>query len=123
MPDSPSTDMHKAMFMELVIMLSSSAMQHLGKIINPMTGKTELNLDAAQATIDMVEMIEVKTKGNLDRDEDRLIKNTLTSLRMNYVETAAAAPAKDKKTAEPTPEVKPEANQDEKEPKFHKTYT
>lgn len=123
MPDSPSTDMHKAMFMELVIMLSSSAMQHLGKIINPMTGKTELNLEAAQATIDMVEMIEAKTKGNLDRDEDRLLKNTLTSLRMNYVETASSAPAKDEKPTEPAPEAKPAENKDEKEPKFHKSYT
>lgn len=98
-------DMHKAMFMQLVIMLSSSAMQHLGKIINPMTGKTELNLEAAQATIDMVEMIEAKTKGNLDRDEERLLKNTITSLKLNYVETAAT-PAPAAKPADPAVEAK-----------------
>jgi hypothetical protein len=100
MPDPAPAEMHKAMFMQLVIMLSSSAMQHLGKIINPMTGKTELNLDAAQATIDMVEMIEAKTKGNLGRDEERLLKTTLTSLKMNYVETASTKPV------EPAAEVK-----------------
>lgn len=93
--------------MQLVIMLSSSAMQHLGKIINPMTGKTELNLEAAQATIDMVEMIEAKTRGNLDKDEERLIRNTITTLKLNYVETAAApapqAPeAKDDKESKDT---------------------
>jgi hypothetical protein len=104
MPDPAPAEMHKAMFMQLVIMLSSSAMQHLGKIINPMTGKTELNLDAAQATIDMVEMIEAKTKGNLDRDEERLLKTTLTSLKMNYVETASSASVA--KPAEPAPEAK-----------------
>jgi hypothetical protein len=124
-------EMHKAMFMELVLMLSSSAMQQLGKIINPLTGKTELNLPAAQATIDMVEMIEVKTRGNLDRDESRLLSNTLTSLRMNYVETAAAPPAAPK--SEPKAESKPESAAPEppqpdpaagqKEPKFHKSYT
>lgn len=115
-------EMHKAMFMQLVIMLSSSAMQHLGKIINPMTGKTELNLEAAQATIDMVEMIEAKTKGNLDRDEERLLKNTITTLKLNYVETAAA-PAP--KPAEPATEAKDSKDdKDSKsEPKFHKTYT
>jgi hypothetical protein len=123
MADSTSSDMHKALFMELVIMLSSSAMQYLGKIINPMTSKTELNLEAAQATIDMIEMIEAKTRGNLDRDEDRLLKNTLTSLRMNYVETAAAAPAKTEPPAATTPEPAPDATKDEKEPKFHKSYT
>lgn len=113
--------MHKAMFMQLALMLSSSAMQHLGKIINPMSGKTELNLEAAQATIDMVEMLEAKTRGNLDRDEERLLKNTLTTLKLNYVETAAAAPDKAEKPTEPAPAV--EGGKDEKEPKFHKTYT
>jgi hypothetical protein len=124
MSDISSNEMHKAMFMQLVIMLSSSAMQHLGKIINPMTGKTELNLEAAQATIDMVDMIETKTRGNLDRDEERMIKNTLTTLRMNYVETAAS-PAAKAAAAVPTPEsAKVEGgSQETQEPKFHKTYT
>lgn len=121
-------DMHKALFMELVIMLSSSAMQQLGKIINPLTGKTEVNLAAAQATIDMVEMIESKTRGNLDRDETRLLANTLTSLRMNYVETATAQPAAKPDTTE-KPQAAPEADpksdpvsSEKKEPKFHKAY-
>jgi hypothetical protein len=126
MPDTTASEMHKAMFMQLVVMLSSSAMHHLGKIINPATGKTELNLEAAQATIDMVEMIEVKTRGNLDKDEERLLKNTLTSLRMNYVETASTAPmpVKDAKPAEPVAdENQTKGNKDGTEPKFHKTYT
>jgi hypothetical protein len=131
MPEAnPTNEMHKALFMELTLMLSSSAMQQLGKIINPLTGKTEVNLDAAQATIDMLEMIEAKTRGNLDRDETRLLANTLTSLRMNYVETAASQPAAPK-----AGEAKPEPAagnapadpagaepQPEKEPKFRKTY-
>ena len=124
------TDVHKAMFMELVIMLSSSAMQQLGKIINPLTGKTECNLEAAQATIDMLEMIEAKTRGNLDRDEGRLLANTLTSLRMNFVETAAATPpdSKPDAKAEPAPAgnaaAEPASSEPktDKEPKFHKTY-
>ena len=123
MTDTPSNEMNKAMFMELVLMLSSSVMQQLGKIINPMTGKTELNLEAAQSTISLLEMIEAKTKGNLDRDEERLIKNTLTSLKMNYVETASSAPAQHEKPAEPAPEKKADEPTDEKEPKFHKTYS
>ncbi|MEI8122899.1 MAG: DUF1844 domain-containing protein [bacterium] len=123
MPETPSQEMHKAMFMQLVIMLSSSAMQYLGKIINPMTGKTELNLEAAQATIDMVEMIEAKTRGNLDRDEERMLKNTLTTLRMNYVETAAAPPPQVTPETPPAPEKVTGETKDGQEPKFHKTYT
>jgi hypothetical protein len=125
---SHATETQKAMFLELIIMLSSSAMQQLGKIINPLTGKTELNLDAAQATIDMLEMLEAKTRGNLDRDETRLLANTLTSLRMNYVETASMPPkeSKPEAKAEPAaPDTAPAVGGEtppEKEPKFHKTY-
>lgn len=118
MPDTP--DMNKALFMELVLMLSSSVMQQLGKIINPMTGKTELNLDAAQSTIALLEMIEAKTRGNLDRDEERLIKNTLTTLKLNYVETSSAPPAPAPKPAEAAAEPKAD---EPKEPKFHKAYS
>jgi hypothetical protein len=97
----PASETHKALFMELTMMLSSSAMQHLGKIINPLTGKTELNLEAAQATIDMLDMLQAKTQGNLDRDEERLLKSSISSLQMNYVETAASPAAK----AAPAPET------------------
>jgi hypothetical protein len=120
----------KAYFIEMILMLSSSAMHHLGKTISPISGKAELNLEAARATIDMVEMLEAKTRGNLDRDETRLLTNTLTSLRMNYVETASQ-PAKDSKPeakaepAAPAPAAAPAATPEpppEKDPKFHKTY-
>ncbi|MEI6150688.1 MAG: DUF1844 domain-containing protein [bacterium] len=124
----PGTEMHKAMFMELILMLSSSAMQQLGKLINPQTGKTELNLEAAQATIDMLEMLESKTRGNLDRDEGRLLASTLTSLRMNYVETASQPPQAAKPESKPetaAPEAAPTGTAEPspgKDPKFHKTY-
>ena len=123
-----NNEMQKAMFMQMVIMLSSSAMQYLGKIINPATGKTELNLEAAQGTIDMVDMLEAKTRGNLDRDEERLLKTTLTTLRLNYVETANSTPAKDSKPdTTPAPEsaapTEDKSGAADKEPKFHKTYT
>jgi hypothetical protein len=123
--DNSTVETHKAFFIELILMLSSSAMQQLGKIINPLSGKAELNLEAAQATIDMVEMLEAKTRGNLDRDETRLLTNTLTSLRMNYVETAAQPPKDSKpeaKAESPAPAAKTEAPPPEKDPKFHKTY-
>lgn len=120
MPTPSAPELHKAMFMDLILMLSTSAMQQLGKLMNPMTGKVELNLEAAQGTIDMLEMLEAKTKGNLDREEDRLMKNTLTSLRMNYVETAASAP----KSTPEVPKAEDKAPETEcKDPKFHKAYS
>ena len=68
-------------------MLAMSAIQQMGKLVDPSTGKTAINLEAAQATIDMLDMLEIKTRGNLDAEETRLLKDTLMSLKMNYVES------------------------------------
>lgn len=101
-------DMHKALFANLVMMLSSSAMQQLGKLINPMTNKTEVSLEGARMTIDMLEMINAKTKGNLDEEEEKMMKELLSTLQMNFVETSQNPPAE-------TPEEKPEEIEEKKE--------
>lgn len=74
------------MFMSLLLSLEASTMQALGKIINPVTQKTEKNLQQAQMTIDMLAMLEKKTTGNLTEDEDGLLKRVLYQLRMNYLD-------------------------------------
>ena len=126
MPQTSDTpDTNKALFIQFVLMLSSSVMQQLGKLMDPLTGKAEINLEAAQSTIDLVVMLDAKTRGNLDREEERFLKNTLATLQMNYVETAQSAPAKPEASA-PAPEPAAPAAEpaaEAKEPKFHKTYT
>lgn len=120
---TPSNDINKALFLNLVAMLSATTMQYMGKIINPMTGKTEINLDAAQGMIDMLEMIEAKSHGNLDREEERFVKQTLTTLRMNFVETKTSKPAETAAAQpEPAPAGTPPTGDSSKEPKFHKSY-
>ncbi len=84
----PPNDMNKALFLHLLTMLSMSAMQELGKLQNQLTGKVEIHLDMAQATIDMLDMLEVKTRGNRDADEEKALKDSLTMLKMNFVETS-----------------------------------
>jgi len=135
-----SNDINKALFINLVIMLSSSAMQQMGKLVNPLTNKTQVDLQGAQISIDMLAMLQAKTKGNLDKDEDKMLNDVLSSLQMNYVETAAASPAKQEEKAEDkgrkTQDIgkvenqgtKEEAgdeegdNEEKKDPKFHKSY-
>jgi len=97
-------EMNKALFTHLIMSLASSAMTHLGKLVNPATGRTETNLEAAQSTIDMLEMLQARTKGNLDKDETRFLEQTLTTLRMNYVETSSKPPEKAAPSAEAEPE-------------------
>ena len=84
-------DIHAAMFAQLVMMFTSATLQHLGKLVNPASNKAEVNLEAAQASIDMLDMLETKTRGNLKPDEDRMLKESLTQLKLNYVETQQAA--------------------------------
>ena len=85
--NNSNTETNKYLFINLVTMLSMSAMQQLGKLVNPAEGKAAINLDAAQATIDALDMLAAKTKGNLDNDEARMMSDTLSMLKMNFVET------------------------------------
>lgn len=117
-----SAEAHKAMFLDFVAVLSATTMQQLGKIISPLTGKAEVNLEAAQATIDMLEMIEVKTRGNRDRDEDRFLANTLTTLRMNFVETRNSPPPRASDDKPASPSDAPDSQDRGKETRFHKSY-
>ncbi len=75
-----------AMFMQLIMGLQSSAWMLLGKVANPVTGKVEKNLEAAKATIDMLMMLQAKTKGNLTKVEEDYLSNTVSQLQLNYVE-------------------------------------
>jgi hypothetical protein len=119
--------------MSLVSMLATSAMQQLGKLAHPATGKCEISLEGAQFTVDLLEMLRAKTAGNLDRDEKRLLDDTLASLQLNYVETAQAAPAAKQAPQEPgapAPEPQPPASGEEgppgpdsgQPPRFRKSY-
>lgn len=75
-----------AIFMQLIIGLQSSAWMLLGKVANPITGKVEKNLEAAKGTIDMLMMLQAKTKGNLTKVEEEYLNNTISQLQLNYVE-------------------------------------
>ena len=72
-------------FSNFVISLSSSVLFHFGDIPDPVTGKPERNLSAAKQTIDILGMLEEKTKGNLDENEKKLVDGILFELRMRYV--------------------------------------
>ena len=76
----------QAEFTTFILSLSHSALMHLGEAPNPETGKVEQDLPLARQTIDLVGMLEEKTKGNLTGDEERLIAQILFDLRMRYVE-------------------------------------
>ena len=75
-----------ALFLQLVLGLQQAAMVALGKLMNPMSGKIERNLEGARNTIDTLAAIEARTRGNLESDEQRVLTQVLTELRMNYLD-------------------------------------
>jgi hypothetical protein len=72
-------------FSTFIASLSSSAMVQLGEIAEPTTGQKQGNMPMAKHTIDIIALLQEKTKGNLTSDENKLIQNVLTDLRMRYI--------------------------------------
>lgn len=72
-------------FSTFIFSLSSSALLHLGEIPDPGTGAKKEDLPLAKQTIDILGMLDEKTKGNLTSDEKNLLSNILYDLRMRYI--------------------------------------
>ncbi len=79
-------------FTTFCISLGSSAFVHLGEVPHPESQKPEPNLPLAKQTIDLLGMLQVKTKGNLTPEEEKLLEHLLADLRLRYVERSAAPP-------------------------------
>lgn len=72
-------------FSTFVLSINSSALVQLGLIEDPGSGQKTKNLALAKQTIDLMTMLEEKTRGNLTSDEENILKNILYELRMLYV--------------------------------------
>ena len=75
-------------FSTFIFSLNTSALLHLGEIADPATGKEQEDLPMAKQTIDLIAMLEEKTRGNLTPDEENLVKHILYDLRLRYVQKA-----------------------------------
>jgi hypothetical protein len=86
---APNVEINFSMFL---ISLSTQALAALGEMADPVTGKSDRDLDAARQLIDILGVLREKTRGNLDQDEHNLIEAILFDLRMKYVELAKPSP-------------------------------
>jgi len=73
-------------FEEIILQFATTASVFLGEIPDPATGKVVTNFDAARHYIDMIGILDEKTKGNLTKKESQLIQKVLTDLRILFVE-------------------------------------
>ena len=75
-------------FLNLVVSMSHSALYHLGDAPDPATGAREKNLPLARQAIDLLAMLQEKTHGNWNGDEERVLSQAIYDLRMRFVEVA-----------------------------------
>lgn len=84
-----ATPLPKLDFATFVFSLSTSGFYHLGLVPDPSTGQPgEKNVELARQTVETLEILEEKTRGNLDADETRLLQSLLYELRMRFVEAS-----------------------------------
>ena len=81
-----TAEKNTSLFFSLIMTFQAAAMQQMGKLKNPITDKVERDLQQAQLSIDIVDMLAEKTNGNLSDDESRFLKGVLQELKLNYVD-------------------------------------
>ncbi len=104
-------DNHQILFMQLVMQNQQIAMMAMGKIKNPVTDKIDRNLEYAKISIDTLDMLLVRTKGNLTEYEEKFLSEALKDLKLNYVDevekdktgSAGKESSEDKETTEESP--------------------
>ena len=77
--------MPEVTFSAFIMSLNTSALFHLGEISDPVTGEKQQDLVLVKHTIETLQLLEDKTKGNLTDDEKDILKNALSDLKMRYV--------------------------------------
>jgi hypothetical protein len=77
---------NELLFVQVVSMFQVAALQHMGKLPNPVTNKIERDLDQAKISVDILGMLKEKTKGNLSENESEFLGKAVFESQMNYLE-------------------------------------
>ena len=108
-PEMSHEQMMQSLFASMVVQQVNMALMFLGKMPHPESGETVKNLEMAQLFIDQLEMLEAKTKGNLSPEEQGLLKQSLTTCRMAFVEAVQEQPPAAEKESAPSAPSAPTA--------------
>lgn len=114
-----------SVFATMVMQLTNMAAMFMGKVPNPENNQMVVDLDAAQIFIDQLEMLEAKTKGNLNAEEQNILKQGLTMVRMAFVEAVESGQKLEGQRAQPAPSsptAPPAADEGDARKKFTKKY-
>lgn len=85
---SPTGELPKPDFLTLVASLAGQATIHLGMVEHPIKKAIAKDLNQARYAIDMIAMLEQKTRGNLTEEEKHVLEGILADLRLRFVEAS-----------------------------------
>ena len=86
-----NTKKDELLLIQLILMFQTAALQHMGKLKNPISDKIEQDLPQAQISIDILDMLHNKMKTNLTPEEERMFTTVLQELKLNYVDEVGKA--------------------------------
>lgn len=93
MSDETPQDASEVTFIGFVLSLAHTAAFHFGDVPDPVSGQTgQINIVAARQIIDILTLLEQKTRGNLTAEERQLLEQLLYELQLRYVEATKTAP-------------------------------
>ncbi len=81
----PPNDSFKMDFSGFILSLNTSALIHLGEIPDPQSRERMVNRPAVKHTIDILEILSEKTRGNLSEEENKLLEDVLYDLRLKFL--------------------------------------
>ncbi len=106
--DMQQNSTNEILFMQLVMQNQQIAIMSMGKLKHPVTDKIERNLELAKISIDTLDMLKIKTKGNLSEYEQKFLDEVIRELKLNYVDEV------NKDQGSETEKQKEEINDEEK---------
>jgi hypothetical protein len=132
MRDMSREEIMSALFAHMVVQNTNMALMLLGQMPHPESGERMHDIEAARMFIDQLEMLETKTKGNLTREEEKLLQQSLMHLRLTFVQAVENPPKVEpaKKSGEPvaqpqtqeSPPPASEATENESRKRFTKKF-
>ncbi len=103
-------------FLKLVLFISTGAYQSMGMIENPISKKSELNLEVTKQMIEFIDVVKEKTVNNLSKNELDMLNQTIYDIKVNFMKLEREANSKTKKDEK-------EDSGDDKESKDSKNIT
>jgi len=83
--------MPEVTFVSFILSLNTTALFHMGELAHPESGQKVIDLELAKHTIDTLSLLEDKTRGNLDSQENELLTKVLYELKMHFIKAKAAS--------------------------------